>query len=69
MKSLLVQLAEERLPCILGRKYAEVVLSCLTCFDNGNNRFGDSNDLSDEDGILVGVRFIEKVCQYKPAFH
>lgn len=37
------------------------MISCLTCLDSANNGFGDEKDLIDEDGILVGVRFIEKV--------
>jgi len=56
----LVALAKARLPSKLGRKYTDVVVTCLTCLDTGNT-FGEEKDYRDEDGILVGVRYIEKV--------
>jgi hypothetical protein len=39
----------------------EVVVSCLTCLDKGNKDFGDESEFLDTDGILVGVRYVEKV--------
>jgi hypothetical protein len=45
----------------MGDIYAGVVLACLTCLDPGNQGFGDEEHLKDEDGILVGVRFIEQI--------
>lgn len=62
IKRKLVALAAAKLPKTFGRKYTEVVLSCLTCLDKDNSRFGELRDLEDEDGILVGVRYIETVC-------
>jgi hypothetical protein len=50
----LVTLAKEHLPVSMGWLYSEVVLSCLTCLDQDN------------DGIEVGVRYIEKVRQSLP---
>jgi hypothetical protein len=44
----------------MGRKYTETVVTCLTCLDISNS-FGDASEFLDENGILVGVRFIEKV--------
>ena len=55
----LVMMAETKLPERAGEKYAQVVVTCLTCTDEDNEDFGD--DMTDEDGILIGVRFIEKV--------
>ncbi|PQE11289.1 HET-s domain protein [Rutstroemia sp. NJR-2017a BVV2] len=60
-KRALVLLAQERLPSLMGRKYTEIVVTCLTCLDKTDNLFGDEEDFLDEDGVLVGVRFIEKV--------
>jgi len=37
------------------------VISCLTCLDKTDNGFGDQKEFFDEDGILVGIRYIEKV--------
>lgn len=57
----LVNLARTRLAPRTGDIYATVVLACLTCLDPGNEAFGDEEDLKDEDGVLVGVRFIEQI--------
>jgi hypothetical protein len=49
------------LPTKMGRKYAETVVTCLTCLDKNNNTFKDENEFVDENNLVVGVRFIEKV--------
>jgi hypothetical protein len=61
IKRKLVALAEAQLPGRMGRVYTSIVVSCLTCLDPGNQGFGDENEFMDEDGIQVGVRYIEKV--------
>ncbi|KAI1178841.1 hypothetical protein F4777DRAFT_535833 [Nemania sp. FL0916] len=61
LKSRLITLAHEELPRYMGRRYAAVVKTCLTCLDHDNTDFGDEKDLVDSDGVLVGVRYIEKV--------
>lgn len=61
IKKTLVKMAEERLPNKMGRKYTEVVVACLTCLDKGAMILGEESDFIDEDGILVAVRYIEKV--------
>lgn len=61
VKDHLVGLAQNQLPQKMGMRYAEVVVTCLTCLDRGNLDFGDEEEFQDEDGIIVGVRFIEKV--------
>ena len=47
-----------------GQTHSEVVVSCSNCLDKYNNNFGDAKEIkeADEDGIPVGVRYIEKVC-------
>ena len=41
---------------------ADIVVSCLACLDRGGtNLFGKEADLSDEDGIVVSVNYIEEV--------
>jgi hypothetical protein len=62
----LVMLAKEQLPVSMGWLYSEVVLSCLTCLDQDNERFGDRSEFQDEDGIEVGVRYIDKVRESLP---
>jgi hypothetical protein len=59
-KDHLVGLAQNELPRRMGDRYADVVLTCLTCLDKDSN-FGDKEEVSDADGILVGVRFIEAI--------
>lgn len=61
VKSTLVDLALTRLASKMGHKFMNIVLACLTCLDKTDNDFGDENEFTDEDGIVVGVRYIEKV--------
>lgn len=61
IKHHLVDLARARLPARMGDKYTAVVLSCLACLDEGNEDFGSDGEMRDDDGVLIGVRFIEKV--------
>ncbi|KAK1750892.1 Serine/threonine-protein kinase-transforming protein Rmil [Echria macrotheca] len=61
IKDHLVTVARERLPRRMGDKYTAVVITCLTCLDKDNEDFGNEDDMKDDDGILIGVRFIEKV--------
>jgi hypothetical protein len=61
LKQHLVTLARTRLPQRIGSKYAQIVETCLTCLDDDNVDFGDESEFQDEDGISVGVRYIEKV--------
>jgi hypothetical protein len=63
IKEKLTAMAESQLPSKMGRVYTNIVLSCMTCLDPDNSRFGDESNFTDEDGILVGVRYIEKVSQ------
>ncbi|KAL5312959.1 hypothetical protein ACEPPN_019385 [Leptodophora sp. 'Broadleaf-Isolate-01'] len=68
IKTILVEMARSRLPNLMGKIYTEIVVSCLTCLDKNNEAFGDDKGLEDEDGILVGVRYIEKVISQKVQF-
>ena len=61
IKAVLVKLARTKLPGAMGHRYTDIVVSCLTCLDKTDNAFGDEKGLMDEDGISVGVQFIEKV--------
>jgi len=61
LKEHLVAIAQNELPKRMGTKYTEIVETCLTCLDPGNVDFGDEREFEDEDGIVVGVRFIQKV--------
>jgi len=60
IKRELIDMAEKNLPNKMGTRYAEVVISCLSCLDKDND-FGHERELLDNDGILVGVRYIEKI--------
>jgi len=57
----LVTLAKRHLPYTMGPKYTNLTVLCLTCLDKNNNSFGDEKEFYDDDGILVGLRYIEKV--------
>ncbi|KAL5379200.1 hypothetical protein DPSP01_008649 [Paraphaeosphaeria sporulosa] len=64
VKEHFVELAQDRLPAKMGEIYTRVVVTCLTCLDKDNVDFGDAEELEDEDGVLVGVRFIEKILRH-----
>lgn len=61
VKDHLVRFAEAKLPPAMGTVFTDVVVNCLTCLDAHNIDFGDRAEFEDEDGVLVGVRYIEKV--------
>ncbi|MCJ1379353.1 hypothetical protein MMC17_002454 [Xylographa soralifera] len=63
IKKRFTALAKECLPAVMGQRYTQVVVSCLACLDKDNEGFGDQSEFEDEDGILVGVRFIEKILE------
>lgn len=72
-KERLVSLAQDELPQYMGTKYTDIVVTCLTCLDHDNENFGDEKEFQDEDGISIGVRYIEKVsrllelCRLEPS--
>ena len=62
IKNILTHMARTFLPTLMGTSYTDVVLSCLTCLDSdATNTFASEKDVYDEDGILVGVIFIERI--------
>lgn len=61
MKTRLTDLAKHDLPKRMGDRYARVVINCITCLDQDNADFGDQSEFEDLDGVLVGVKYIEKV--------
>jgi hypothetical protein len=62
VKEDLVGMARKLLPARMGDMYTRVVESCLTCLDEGNEDFGGFGDEEGgDDGVVVGVRFIEKI--------
>ncbi|KAM0441197.1 hypothetical protein ACHAPT_000503 [Fusarium lateritium] len=61
IKDHLVRLAQSKLPIKMGDRYTAVVVTCLCCLDDDNEDFGEESDMRDEDGILIGVKFIGKV--------
>lgn len=67
-KEKLQELAQSKLPILLGKRYTDIVLQCLKCLDpvsTGNqDEMGQASgaaDWRDEDGIVIGVRYIENV--------
>ncbi|KAH6884895.1 hypothetical protein B0T10DRAFT_550777 [Thelonectria olida] len=65
-KETLERLAADELPILMGQKYSYVVLACLTCLDEEEDLgFGvmgnDSLPFLDQDGLVIGSRFIEYV--------
>jgi len=61
VKNLLLRLARGPLRRKMGTRYGKVVETCLTCLEKDNVDFGDEKESQDEDGVAVGVRYIEKV--------
>jgi len=67
LKEKLVEMAHNELPACMGSRYAQVVHTCLTCLDPNNVGFGHEVEFQDEDGIRIGVRYMEKG-SYSPRF-
>lgn len=69
IKTQLISLAVEKLPARMGKKYTDVVLLCLTCLDGTSRGSVDEIkgsvfedvDVLDEDGIVVGIKYIERI--------
>ena len=62
IKERLVEIARERLPRKTGNIFTEVVLACLTCLDQGaDNTFDTDDGIDDENGLVVGVAFIQRI--------
>lgn len=61
IKEILLDMATKQLPSTMGPIYAEIAVACLMCLDRGNKGFGNEEEFTDEDGISVGVRYVEKV--------
>lgn len=64
VKDHLVFLSRSLLPTRMGNKFSNVVETCLTCLDPSNLDFGDELEYEGRDGVLVGVRYIEKVSSF-----
>lgn len=64
VKDTLTSLASNDLPKKMGDKYSQVVVNCLGCLDEDNTDFGDGSEFKDEDGVLIAVKYIEKVLSY-----
>ena len=62
LKDQYTALAKKQLPSKMGEKYMNVVINCLSCMDRSNEDFGNESEFQDSDGILIGVKYIEKVC-------
>lgn len=58
LKDVLITLATDVLRQRIENKFAQVVVNCLTCMDESNRDFGDKEDFQDEDGVLIGVKYI-----------
>ena len=65
-KKILVAMAKDRLPCLVGDRYTNVVVACLCCLDPGEENIFDAegHSVKDNDGIIIGVRFIEHVSTF-----
>ncbi|KAK7910734.1 hypothetical protein PG985_013215 [Apiospora marii] len=60
-KDYVTSLATDQLPNVMGQRYTDVVMTCLTCLDVDNHGIGNEADVDDTDGIIVAVRFVEKI--------
>ncbi|CAG8001280.1 unnamed protein product [Penicillium olsonii] len=61
LKDGFIKLAQEKLPSTMGEKYMKVVVNCLSCLDATNEDFCNSTEFEDNDGIMLGFKYIEKV--------
>lgn len=61
VKRVLIALAMSELPSRMGERFSAVVVSCLTCLDK-DSALGSVDDLlEDDNGVILGVSYIQKV--------
>lgn len=46
---------------MVGPKYSNVVVSGLSCLDRDNQGFGGESEFQGSDGLVIGVKYIERV--------
>jgi serine/threonine protein kinase len=61
VKRKLTDLAKRELPSRMGERFAAVVVSCLTCLDKDSDLGSVDDLLEDDNGIILGVNYIQKV--------
>ncbi|KAJ2982151.1 hypothetical protein NUW58_g6501 [Xylaria curta] len=65
----LVALAMKELPPRVGEIYTNIVVTCITCLDPNNEVFNTKEGLMDEDGVVIGVKFVEHVLSGRPTHY
>jgi len=66
VKRVLTALAMSELPSRMGERFAAVVVSCLTCLDKDSALGSVDTLLEDDNGIILGVSYIQKVRATSP---
>lgn len=66
IKKELVTMAKDRLPSLVGDRYSDLVLACLCCLDKDNVFDVEGPGVKDNDGMIIGVRYIEIVSSCCP---
>lgn len=61
VKRKLISLAKTELPSRMGDEYSAVVVSCLTYLDKDSNLGSVDELLEDDNGVIIGVNYIQKV--------
>ena len=61
VKRKLADLAKRELPICMGERFAAVVVSCLTCLDKDSDLGSVDALLEDDNGVILGVNYIQKV--------
>ncbi|KAK3320598.1 hypothetical protein B0T19DRAFT_430005 [Cercophora scortea] len=61
IKKHLVRMARDELPACMGERYTAATVACLTCLDSDSVDFAVGSSVRDEDGVVIGTCFIEKV--------
>ena len=62
LKQHLAALANLYSPKQTDERYTKVALRCLFSLDEDNVNFRSQSEFEDIDGVLVGLKHIEKVC-------
>jgi len=66
VKRKLTDLAKKELPSHMGERFAAVVVSCLTCLDKDSDLGSVDALLDDDNGVILGVNYIQKVTATSP---
>lgn len=61
IQSKMIEMAEKSLPSRMGKRFTDVVVTCLTGLDSSEVHLNETPDAESDEGIDLGVQFVHNV--------